>query len=452
MIHTFKCLDKYYLLDVDTCSLFEIDELANELCSYVDAKKDYSSLYEKYKKEDVDETFRELMSLKDDGQAFTCVDWTKEKINPHHEIKAMCLHVSHDCELRCKYCFASTGSFHGERSLMSLETGNKALEFLAQHSGNRKNLEVDFFGGEPLLNFDVVKSIMEYGNSVVAKKYDKNFRFTITTNGMKLNKEILKDIEDMHNVVISIDGRTEIHDFMRPDEHGEKTYSKIVNNGLDLMDARDGKSYYVRGTFTSNNLDFASDVLHLADLGFDQISMEPVVLDNNHKFAIKDEHLPQIYDEYEKLASEYILRRKKDETWFNFFHFMIDMETGPCITKRLTGCGAGNEYIAVTPFGEIYPCHQFVGNEEYKMGSVIDGSFEADMQMLFSKNHVLNKPECNDCWCKFFCSGGCVANAVAYNGEMLTPYKLSCNMQKKRTECALAIYSEEKQEKISGKN
>lgn len=445
MIHTFKCMDRYYLLDVDTCSLFEIDEMAMELCPYVQSGESYDRLYDKYEERELDETYGELMSLKEQGLAFTDKDWTSTVINPGHELKAMCLHVSHDCELRCRYCFASTGSFHGERSLMDADTGKKALEFLAQHSGSRKNLEVDFFGGEPLLNYEVVKEIIKYGKEVLEKKYDKQFRFTITTNGMKLNEEILKDFDEMYNVVISIDGRTEVHNYMRPDEHGDRTYSKIVNNGLNLKDSRNGKSYYVRGTFTSNNLDFSSDVLHLADLGFDQISMEPVVLDEKSKFAIKEEHLPVIFSEYEKLAKEYIKRRQNKDTWFNYFHFMIDMECGPCITKRLTGCGAGNEYIAVTPKGEIYPCHQFVGNDSYEMGSVIDGSFDTNMQQAFSKNHVLSKPECSECWCKFFCSGGCAANAVNFNGEMFEPYKLSCEMQKKRTECALAIYSIEKE-------
>lgn len=445
MIHTFKCLDRYYMLDVDTCSLFEIDEIANDLCPYVEKGSDYRELYKKYDESLVDETYKELSMLKKTGQAFISKDWSKEKINPGHELKAMCLHVSHDCELRCKYCFASTGSFHGKRELMSLDTGKKALEFLAKHSGKRKNLEVDFFGGEPLLNFDVVKGIMDYGKNVLEKKYDKNFRFTITTNGMGLDDKVLKDFEEMYNVVISIDGRKEIHDNMRPDADGNDTYSKIINNGLNLKDNRKGKSYYVRGTYTSENLDFSKDVLHLADVGFDQISMEPVVLDEKSKYAIKEEHLPKIFEEYENLAREYIRRREKDDTWFNFFHFMIDMDCGPCITKRLTGCGAGNEYIAITPFGDIYPCHQFVGNEKYKMGNIHDGSFDEDMQNMFSMNHVLNKPECNKCWCKFFCSGGCVANAVSFNSDMFEPYSMSCEMQKKRTECALAIYSIEKE-------
>lgn len=439
------------MLDVDTCSLFEIDEIASELCPYVESGKSYDELYEKFNKDEVDETYHELKSLKDNGQAFTSVDWSKETINPKHELKAMCLHVSHDCELRCKYCFASTGSFHGKRELMSLETGKKALEFLVENSGSRKNLEVDFFGGEPLLNFDVVKGIMDYGKNVLEKKYDKNFRFTITTNGMGLNDDVLKDFEEMYNVVISIDGRKSVHDNMRPDADGNDTYDTIMKHGIELKNSRNGKSYYVRGTYTSANLDFSKDVLHLADAGFDQISMEPVVLDQNHRYAIKEEHLPEICEEYEILAREYIKRREHDDTWFNFFHFMIDMECGPCITKRLTGCGAGNEYIAITPFGDIYPCHQFVGNEKYKLGNVYDGTFDREMQVLFSKNHVLNKPKCNDCWCKFFCSGGCIANSANYNDDMFKPYELSCDLQKKRTECALAIYSIEKEKKAANK-
>ena len=447
MVHTFKSLNRYFMLDVNTCSLFEIDEVAAAVCPFVENGGDYKELYKRYNPEEVDETYSELMLLKRTNQAFTNVDWSGEAINPGHDIKAMCLHVSHDCELRCKYCFAATGCFHGERQLMTLETGKKALDFLVKNSGKRKNLEVDFFGGEPLLNYDVVKGVMDYGKNVLGPKHKKNFRFTITTNGMGLNEDILKDFEEMYNVVVSVDGREKVHNNMRPDLNGKDTYLKIAENALKLKKSRNGKSYYVRGTYTSANTDFSKDVLHLADEGFDQISIGPVVLPDTHKYALKEEHLEKLFDEYEKLAAEYVERRKKPDTWFNFFHFMIDMECGPCIAKRLTGCGAGNEYIAITPAGDIYPCHQFVGNEEYKMGNIHQKTFDKEMQGLFAVNNVLSKPKCSDCWCKFFCSGGCAANAVSFNGDMFTPYEMSCELQKKRTECALAIYSVEKENK-----
>lgn len=445
MVHTFRCLDKIFMLDVDTCSLYEIDKITQDLVRCANHEQDFATLYEKYETDDIEEAQSELEELQNEGVLFSKIDTEAfKKPKENKDVKAMCLHISHDCELRCKYCFASTGTFHGSREMMSLETGKKALDFLVKNSGNRKNLEVDLFGGEPLLNWDVAKQIMEYGNNVLAPKFDKNFRFTVTTNGYGLTDEIIAEFENMHNVVISIDGRQEIHDNMRPDLNGQDTHTKVIEQGKHLKEARGDKSYYVRGTYTNANLDFAQDVLYLADQGFDQISMEPVVLDAGHKYEIKESDLPKIFEEYEKLAKEYIVRRKDDDKWFNFFHFMIDMESGPCISKRLTGCGAGDEYIAITPAGDIYPCHQFVGNTMFKMGNVYEDSFDRDMQKTFSLNHVLNKPECSDCWCKYFCGGGCIANAQNFNGDIMQPFKIACEMQKKRTECALAIYSIEK--------
>ncbi len=353
-------------------------------------------------------------------------------------IKAMCLHVAHDCNLRCKYCFASTGDFGVGRKLLDEATGKKAIDFLLENSKGRRNIELDFFGGEPLMNMEVVKYVVAYARSK-EKEYNKNFRFTITTNGVLLNDEITEFLnKEMSNVVLSIDGRKETNDRFRPAINGKGSYDIIVPKFKELVEKRGQDQYYVRGTFTKYNLDFASDVMHLNELGFDQISVEPVVSPSTVDYALTEKELPQIYAEYEKLAKE-MIERKKAGTGFNFFHFMLDLEQGPCAIKRLRGCGCGNEYVAVTPDGDIYPCHQFVGMEDWKMGSVYDGKINLDMKENFAKANVYSKEECRQCWAKFYCSGGCNANNLQYAGDILTPHKISCDLEKKRLECAIMI-------------
>ena len=363
--------------------------------------------------------------------------WTKQTV-----VKALCLHIAHDCNLRCSYCFAGTGEYMGHRSLMSLEVGKKAVDFLIENSGNRRNLEVDFFGGEPLMNFDVVKGIVEYAREK-EKESNKNFRFTITTNGILLDEEKRAYInENMHNVVLSLDGRKEINDEVRKRIDGKGSYDRILPLIKKMVDERGEKDYYVRGTFTRKNLDFGADVLHLADLGFDQISVEPVVAAKDSGLDIRNEDLKAVCDEYERLAKEYVDRRKNGQ-WFNFFHFMIDLEGGPCIAKRLRGCGSGTEYLAVTPEGELYPCHQFVGHKEFNLGNVYDGLNGNPIREIFSDTNVYTKPQCDSCWAKFYCSGGCAANAWQFNKDIKIPYEIGCELEKKRVECALWIKAQE---------
>ncbi|MDE7259719.1 MAG: thioether cross-link-forming SCIFF peptide maturase, partial [Lachnospiraceae bacterium] len=353
-------------------------------------------------------------------------------------VKALCLHIAHDCNLACKYCFAEEGEYHGRRALMSYEVGKKALDFLVHNSGNRVNLEVDFFGGEPLMNWQVVKDLVAYGRSL-EEPYHKKFRFTLTTNGVLLDDEVLAFANrEMANVVLSVDGRKKIHDMMRPRRGGQGSYDEVVPKYKKVAESRNQMNYYVRGTFTRNNLDFAEDVKHLADEGFEQISVEPVVAEDSEDYALRWEDVPAILEEYDKLALEYI-RRKKEGKGFNFFHFMIDLEGGPCVAKRLSGCGSGTEYLAVTPWGDFYPCHQFVGQEEFLMGNVDEGIVRTDIRDTFKTCNVYAKEKCKDCFAKFYCSGGCAANAYHFSGNINGSYDLGCELQRKRVECAIMI-------------
>jgi uncharacterized protein len=366
-----------------------------------------------------------------------------DKVSEGGLIKAMCLHAAHDCNLRCAYCFADTGEFHqSDRGLLSFEVGKAALDWLVAHSGSRHTLEVDFFGGEPLMNFPVVRRLVEYGRAL-EEPAKKRFLFTVTTNGLALDESNMAFINrEMHNVVLSIDGRPEVHDRMRPTVNGRGSYALVAPKALELARRRGHRQYYVRGTYTAYNLDFGEDVLALADAGFEQLSIEPVVTDPANPYALTADMLPALEAEYERLARVY-LQRRAEGRWFNFFHFMVDLSGGPCLKKRLLGCGAGNEYVAVTPAGDIYPCHQFVGRAGYRMGSVLDGSFDAAMQRDFAANHVFNKPACRGCWAKFLCSGGCAANAQAFHGDIRQPYEMECALQRKRLECAMAISAAE---------
>lgn len=360
-------------------------------------------------------------------------------------VKALCLHICHDCNLCCEYCFASGGTYKTARQYMSEDTAKAAIDFLIKNSGFRKNIEIDFFGGEPLLNLDVVKSAVEYGKQQ-AKAHNKVLTYTMTTNAVLLDKETIDFLNDeMDNVVISIDGRRNIHERVRKAVNNESTYDVILNNAKEFVKVRGDKRYYIRGTFTALNTDFSEDVKAMSDEGFHQISIEPVVLPVNHKLAIKDEQIPQILDEYERLANLY-LDRFGTEKWFSFFHFLIDLENGPCLHKRLNGCGAGSEYLAILPNGDIYPCHQFAGEDGFFMGNVFDGGeFNREIQSRFASVNVTKKSECKNCFAKYTCSGGCAANAYHYEGDISKVYPKSCEMTRKRLEMALVLYAKEKE-------
>ena len=453
MVHQYKNNGYNIVLDVNSGSVHVVDDLSYDMIAMFeesDAEAIIAAMLLKYQKdgitrEDIEETLQEIQSLKEDNALFSkdiyedkIIDFKKRKT----VVKALCLHIAHDCNLACKYCFAEEGEYKGRRALMSLEVGKKAIDFLIANSGNRHNLEVDFFGGEPLMNWDVVKEIVKYGREQ-EKLHDKNFRFTLTTNGVLLNQEIMDFAnKEMSNVVLSIDGRKEIHDLMRPTRNKQGSYDLIMPKFKEFAEQRKQMNYYVRGTFTHNNLDFSKDVLHLADLGFKQISVEPVVAPEEESYALKEEDLEQICKEYDALATE-MVKRKKEGKGFNFFHFMIDLEGGPCVYKRLSGCGSGIEYLAVTPWGDLYPCHQFVGTEEYKMGTVFEGITTPEIQDEFKCCNVYTKEECKNCFARFYCSGGCAANAFNFNGNINSTYEIGCKLQRKRVECALMIKAAE---------
>ena len=446
MIHRYQKKGLNFVLDVNSGAVHLLDDISyavsglldenmGDTCpqSIIDALPDYTA-------DEIREAYDELYELKKAGQLFAQDDYidVSRYIPVNAPVKALCLHVAHDCNLRCKYCFASTGDFGQGRKIMPPEIAKKAIDFVIARSGVRHNIEVDFFGGEPLMNLDVVKKVVEYARSI-EKEHNKNFRFTMTTNGILLDDDSIDFINrEMSNVVLSLDGRKEVNDRLRPTVNKKGSYDIIVPKYQKLVAERGDKEYYVRGTFTKYNLDFTDDVLHLNELGFDQISVEPVVTDPELPYALTESDLPAIAEEYEKL-SKILIERKKNGTSFNFFHFMIDLDQGPCAIKRLRGCSCGNEYVAVTPEGDIYPCHQFVGMDEWKMGSVLDDSIDYKMKKMFSKANIYSKEECADCWAKFYCSGGCNANNMQYNNTIFKPHKLSCALEQKRLECAIMI-------------
>jgi len=441
-IHKFYLNDKYIVLDINSGSVHLVDELVFNIIDYYEdhsLSQIIDILKSKYKEEDILEAHNEIEKLCDEGMLFSEGVQLKEfDYNPQNVVKALCLHVAHDCNLRCKYCFASQGDFKGERLLMPLEVGKKALDFIAKSSGNRRNLEVDFFGGEPLMNFEVVKQLVAYGRKL-EPIYNKRFRFTITTNGVLLDEDKMDFInENMDNIVLSLDGRKEINDRMRGTISGEGSYDIIVPNFVEMVKRRGDKDYFVRGTFTKHNLDFADDILEYYRLGFKKVSMEPVVTDPKEEYALRQEDLGTILNEYEKLSKEYIKIKKMDKD-FTFFHFMIDLKQGPCMIKRASGCGAGSEYMAVTPEGDLYPCHQFVGEEKFKLGNVFEGVSNIKIRDEFKKTNVFTKDDCSNCWARYYCSGGCHANAYYSNNDITKPYKLGCEMEKKRIECAISI-------------
>ena len=446
MIHKFSMDGYNIVLDVNGGGVHVLDNVAYDLVDlFEDKSKEeiVQSLIKNYTKEQIEEAYDEIKSLKEEGLLFTEDTYQNHPsfVNRKKVVKALCLHVSHDCNLKCKYCFASQGDFGGEKEMMSFEVGKKAIDYLIANSGNRRNLEIDFFGGEPLMNFDVVKQLVAYGREV-EKANNKNIRFTITTNGILLDDDKIDYInEHMHNVVLSLDGRREVNDNMRPTVNDKGSYDVIMPKFKKLVDKRPkDKYYYIRGTFTRDNLDFSEDVLHFANEGFNLTSVEPVVGDESNPYALREEDMERVFAEYEKLAKKYAKRKLEGED-FTFFHFVVDLNQGPCVIKRITGCGAGNEYLAVTPNGDIYPCHQFVGNDDFKLANILDEEvvIPEDISNMFRDAHVYSKEDCKTCWNKFYCSGGCHANAINFNNDIRKPYKLGCEMQKKRTECSIMI-------------
>lgn len=464
MVHQYKNNGYNIVLDVNSGSVHVVDDVVYDTLALMDeeASDRYSEsnfrqiageLLEKYREEQISEedlrdVFTDLQELEENGTLFAkdvyqegVIDFKKRQT----VVKALCLHIAHDCNLACRYCFAGEGEYKGDRSLMSYEVGKKALDFLVANSGNRRNLEVDFFGGEPLLNFDVVKKLVEYGRQL-EKTADKHFRFTLTTNGVLLNDEVIEFAnKEMDNIVLSIDGREDVHNHMRPFKNGTGSYDLILDKFKQVAESRKQMKYYVRGTFTHHNLDFVEDVLHLADEGFEQISVEPVVADPSEPYAIQPEDIPQICEGYDRLAKE-MLKRKREGKGFQFFHYMIDLSGGPCVYKRLSGCGSGTEYLAVTPWGDLYPCHQFVGEEKFCLGNVDSGIVNTELRDTFKLCNVYAKEECRNCFAKFYCSGGCAANAYHCHGDINKPYEIGCELQRKRVECAImlqAAYADE---------
>ena len=445
MIHKFSLNGYNIILDVYSGAVHVVDDLTFRLVDFTDENmtpqvpaKAYDALSE-YSAEDIDSAYAELFEIFNRGQLHAADDYEKfADMMINASVKSMCLNISHDCNLACEYCFASKGGFGGERCLMSGETARKAIDFLIERSVGRRNLEVDFFGGEPLMNFDVVRKTVEYARSKEAE-YGKNFRFTITTNGLLLDDDKIDFINrEMHNCVLSIDGRREVNDRLRLDWGGKGCHDRILPKFKKLVALRGDKDYYARATYTRYNLDFTNDIMYLYEQGFDQLSEEPVVSDPKLDFSIQESDLPRIFEEYETLAKKLIEMKKAGER-INFFHFMIDLSQGPCAIRRLRGCSCGNEYVAVTPQGDIFPCHQFVGRDEWKMGSVLDGSYDVEMKKKFACTTVYHKAKCRDCWARFYCSGGCNAGNFEKNGDILEPYSLYCEMEKKRLECAIMM-------------
>lgn len=454
MVHQYKLNGYNIVMDTASGSVHLVDEVAYDIIEmYENHTKDeiISGILKKYAAQpdvtesEIEECLDDISVLIKQNKLFSEDKYEKlayEFKNNSNVIKALCLHVAHTCNLNCSYCFASQGKYKGDRALMSFETGKRAFDFLIENSGTRHNLEVDFFGGEPLMNWDVVVKLVEYARSI-EKQHNKNFRFTLTTNGVLLDDEKIDFLnENMSNVVLSLDGRPEIHDHFRKDYSGKGSYDAIVPKFKRLVEKRGGKNYYMRGTFTHNNVDFTNDIFHMADLGFKELSMEPVVCPPGDPYALTKEDLPKLFEQYEILAKE-MLKRKKEGNGFTFYHYMLDLKNGPCIYKRITGCGSGTEYMAVTPWGELFPCHQFVGDEKYSLGNIWDGVKNTTVQDEFRKCNAYARPECKDCWARLYCSGGCAANAYHATGSISGTYEYGCELFKKRIECAVMMQAAE---------
>ncbi|MGG4393156.1 thioether cross-link-forming SCIFF peptide maturase [Paenibacillus thiaminolyticus] len=443
MIHQYQLNGYNIVIDTYSGSVHVVDDLAYEIIALYEhaaSEQILTIMKEKhYSEESIRETISEVEELISNGQLFTedayeelSIDLRKRKTY----VKALCLNVAHTCNLSCEYCFASQGKYNGDRAIMSLEVGQRAIDYLLEHSGHHRNLDIDFFGGEPLMAWKVVKQIVKYARSK-EKEWKKKFRFTFTTNGMLLNDEVTEFLnQEMYNVVLSLDGRKEVHDRLRTTVTGKGSYDSIVPKFQEFIQKRGDQEYYVRGTYTRNNVDFTNDIFHIADLGFDKISMEPVICDPREPYALTDKDLPEIYNQYEILAKE-MIERSAQGRGFSFYHYMLDLSQGPCIQKRITGCGSGTEYLAVTPWGELFPCHQFVGDEAYSMGNIWDGITRPELQCQFTESNCYTKPECKDCWAKLYCSGGCPANALHATGSINGTYEFSCDVFRKRIECSM---------------
>lgn len=457
MVHTYKSNGFNIALDANSGAVHCVDEVAYDiiemLAAGIDRDMITADVLEKYKhleevtETEINEVFEDIEELKKQGKLFSediYADMSGEFKQRQSVLKAICLHVAHDCNLACKYCFAEEGEYQqGHRGLMSYEVGKKAFDFLVENSGTRKNLEVDFFGGEPLMNWDVVKKLVAYGHEL-EKIHNKNFRFTLTTNGILLDDEVMEFAnKEMGNIVLSIDGRKEVNDRMRVSRSGKGSYDIILPKFKKMVEMRGDKEYYIRGTYTHYNTDFASDLLHMADLGFKELAMEPVVAPATAPYALTEDDLPKLISEYDRLAREMIKRRKEGKG-FNFYHFTIDLTGGPCIVKRISGCGVGTEYMAVTPEGDLYPCHQFVGEEEFLMGNVFDGVKNSSVCDKFKSCNIYSHPECKDCFARMYCSGGCAANSYHTSGSITGTYELGCELHRKRVECAIMIQVAEK--------
>lgn len=446
LVHKFIQDGDYYLIDVNSGSVHIIDELIYNMVGedeLLDKEDVINDLKDKWSKEEIEEAYEELIDLVKEEVLYS-KDLYEEIAMAGDEsesyIKALCLNVIHDCNLRCKYCFADEGEYKGCRKPMSAEVGKRAIDYVLENSGNIKNIEVDLFGGEPLMVFDTIKEIVDYAKEK-DKLYNKNIRFTMTTNATLLNDEIIDYIDkNMGNIILSIDGRKEVNDNVRIRVDGSGCYDRILPNIKKMVDRRDpSKQYYARGTFTRENTDFFEDVMALANEGFSEISIEPVVLPDSHNLSIRSEDLPKIYEQYDMLYKEMLRRAENNDNPFKFYHFNIDLNGGPCVYKRIAGCGAGHEYVAITPDGDIYPCHQFVGNEEFLLGNINSGIKNKNLSKDFKNAHIYNKPKCKECWARFYCSGGCQANNFNFNGDIHVPYEIGCEMQKKRIECAIAL-------------
>ena len=438
MVHVFKYKDYNYIYDSGSGSLHECD---GKTYAYLAHMLGQTKQAPDLTKEELSEIEGDIAALKEQGLLFK--QETAARPPKSNEVKALCIHICHDCNLRCRYCFADEGAYHSAREFMSEETAKKAIDFLIENSGNRKVLEVDFFGGEPLMCLDTIKNVVYYAKEKAAAR-GKKFLFTTTTNALLLNEEAIEFFNaEMENVVLSLDGRKQVHDAIRKTVNGKGSYDFVINNIRNFVKSRGDKHYYVRGTFTAKNLDFSKDVLFLADNGFDSISMEPVVTDIDD-LAIKEEHLPEILEEYERLCDEYLERYARGEG-FNFFHFNVDLEGGPCLSKRVSACGAGNEYFSVAPNGDIYPCHQFVGDEKFKMGNVNGGALNADIRSTFAENCLFTREKCDKCFAKYICSGGCSANNYHFEGDMNKPYGVTCEMMKKRIECGMHVLARKRE-------
>lgn len=449
LIHKFKQGENFFVLDVNTGAVHIVDELVYDLVheEKMESKEVViTKLGNKYEENTISEAYDEIMELVKENILYSADKYEEiahGSMDDRDYIKAVCLNIIHGCNLRCKYCFADEGEYNGNKGVMSIETAKKAIDYVIKRSGPRRNIEIDLFGGEPTMIMGTVKEIIKYAREN-EKAWKKNVRFTMTTNSTILTDDMIEFMDkEMDNIILSLDGRQSVNDNVRIKIDGSGSYNDIVPNIKKMIEKRtEGKRYYVRGTFTRANTDFYEDVMAMVNEGFKEVSIEPVVLEKGHALAITEDDLPEIMNNYDKLYEDMVSRKRSGNGEYNFYHFNVDLNGGPCVYKRISGCGAGFEYVAITPQGDVYPCHQFVGREEFKLGTIYDDSYKTELGKEFKKAHIYNKPKCKECWARFYCSGGCQANNVSFNGDMNIPYEIGCKMQKKRIECAIALKSE----------